>query len=135
MKCVRTFTTMALILVLGAVAAQAQRASRQWVLLGERTVTDRGDHDVLPVTGARGSFDAIRFEVRNHAVDFRRVTIHFANGDDQTVELRATIPAGGESRVIDIDGANRVIREVEFWYDAKTLGRGGRALVRVLGRH
>lgn len=68
-------------------------------------------------------------------MDFRRVTIHFANGDDQTVELRATIPAGGESRVIDIDGANRVIREVEFWYDAKTLGRGGRALVRVLGRH
>ena len=118
----------------GGAILDAQRDNRRWESLGERTVTDRGDHDTI-VARAEGTFDAVRFAVRNHAVDFHRVVIHFANGDDQNVELRATIPAGGESRVIDVQGANRVIKSIEFWYDAKTLGRGGRALVRAMGRH
>lgn len=111
----------------------AQRA-RDWALLGERTVTDRGDHDTVAVSGVRGTFTAVKFEVQRHAVDFQRVVIHFGNGDDQKVELRDTIRAGGETRVIDIEGANRVIRSIDFWYDANTIGRGGRAVVRALGR-
>lgn len=111
----------------------AQRA-RDWALLGERTVTDRGDHDTVVVSGVRGTFTAVKFEVQRHAVDFQRVVIHFGNGDDQKVELRNTIRAGGETRAIDIEGANRVIRSIDFWYDANTLGRGGRAVVRALGR-
>ena len=69
-----------------------------------------------------------------HAVDFHRVVLHFGNGDDQKVELRATIPAGGSSRVIDVEGADRVIKSIEFWYDANTIGRGGKAVVRTMGR-
>lgn len=118
-----------------AIALQAQRGKAEWVVLGERVVTDRGDHDSINVTAGRGAFEAIKFEVKNHAVDFHRVVVHFGNGDDQNIDLRATIPAGGESRVIDIDGVNRVIKSIDFWYDAKTLGRGGRAVVRSLGRH
>lgn len=134
-RCV-TQVVCVLALAAGAVSVgYAQRGNPQWAVLGERGVTDGADHDVIPVTAARGTFDAIRLAVRNHAVDFQRVVIHFANGDDQNVELRATIPAGGQSRVIDVDGANRVITSIEFWYDAKTRGRGGRALVRALGRH
>lgn len=113
--------------------AQGQRA-RDWDLLGERTVTDRGDHDTIAVTAVRGGFTAVKFEVKNHAIDFQRVVIHFGNGDDQKVELRATIPAGGETRVIDIEGRNRVIRTIDFWYDARTIGAGGKALVRAVGR-
>ena len=48
--------------------------------------------------------------------------------------MRDTIRAGGASRAIDIDGRDRVVRSIEFWYDANTVGRGGRATVRVLGR-
>lgn len=61
------------------------------------------------------------------------MVVHFGNGDDQKVELRATIPAGGESRVIDVKGRNRVIRSIEFWYDARTIDAGGKALVRAVG--
>lgn len=112
----------------------AQRGRADWVVLGTRNVTDRADHDTVTVTGAKGNFTAIKIEVLRRAVDFQRVVIHFRNGDDQKVELRNSIPAGGESRVIDIDGRDRVIRSIDFWYDAKTLGRGQRATVRVLGR-
>jgi hypothetical protein len=126
---------LAVLVVLAAAGiVQAQGRGAQWVILGSQTVTDRADHDTIRVTGAKGTFTAVKFEVRQRAVDFHRVVIHFANGGDQNVELRNTIRAGGESRVIDIDGADRVIRSIDFWYDAKTLGRGGRAIVRVLGR-
>jgi hypothetical protein len=77
----------------------------------------------------------VRFEVAGHAVDFHRVVIHFRNGDAQRVELRNTIRAGGQSRVIDVEGKDRAIRSIDFWYDAKTLGQGGKATVTVMGRN
>ena len=122
--------------VLGAACATHAQTGRGpvWVLLGERVVTDRSDHDRVTVGRNRGSFTGVKFEVRRHGVDFHRVVIHFANGEDQNVELRNSIPAGGETRVIDIDGANRIITSIDFWYDAKTLGRGRSATVRSLGR-
>lgn len=123
------------VVVAAAGSMLAQGRGAQWVLLGSRIVTDRADHDTIKVTGEEGSFTAVKVEVRRHAVNFHRMVIHFGNGADQKVELRNTIPANGESRVIDITGGARVIRSIDFWYDAKTLGRGGRAVVRVLGRH
>ena len=132
----RVMILAVLVVMVSAVwTVQAQGGRPAWVLLGQRSVTDRADHDTVTVTGARGTFTAVKFEVQRHAVDFHRVVIHFGNGGDQNVELRDTIKAGGETRVIDINGTDRVIRSIDFWYDAKTLGRGGRANVRVLGRH
>jgi len=122
------------VIVGAACAVRAQPNRGNWVLLGQRNVTDRADHDTVMVTGAKGNFTAVKFEVQRRAVDFHRVVIHFANGDDQKVEMRNVIRAGGESRAIDIEGRDRVIRSIDFWYDAQTLGRGQRATVRVLGR-
>lgn len=130
----RPFLLAVLAAFLATIGAEAQGGPR-WALLGSRTVSDRADHDTVTVTSSRGTFDAVRFQVRGGAVDFHRVVIHFASGGDQNVELRDTIRAGGESRVIDIDGRDRVIRSIDFWYDANTLGRVGRATVRVHGRH
>lgn len=126
---------MAGVLAAGCVtAAQGRGAAPNWTLLGERVVTDRADHDTVRVGRDRGTFTAVKLQVRRHGVDFHRVVIHFANGEDQRVELRNSIPAGGESRVVDIDGADRIITSIDFWYDAKTLGRGRSATVRTLGR-
>ncbi len=111
-------------------ALEAQ--ANAWVLLGERTVTDRLDRDVIPVTIARGDFKRIKIMVNRHAVDFHRVLVHSANGGDQEVELRATIPAGGQSRAIDLRGRDCIIRSVEFWYDARTV-RGRKAVVLLFG--
>lgn len=127
-----------MLLALLAVCLSSTSAGAQggrWTLLGTRTVTDRVDHDTVMVTDRRGTFDAVKFAVRGRSVDFHRVVIHFGSGADQTVEMRDTIRAGGESRAIDVDGRDRVIRSIDFWYDANTVGRGGRATVRVLGRH
>jgi len=113
-------------------ATNAPAAVLDWVLLGTRTVNDRADHDVIAVTGTRGDFKSIKLAVQRASVDFHRVVVHYGNGSKQEVELRHTIPAGGESRVIDLEGTERVINRVEFWYDANTI-RGRRAVVRLYG--
>jgi len=103
-------------------------------MLGQRAVTDRADHDVIAVTSERGTFKQIKLSVQRASVDFRRVVVHFGNGDKQELEMKNTIRAGGETRAIDIDGTDRVIKSVEFWYDANTR-RGRQATVRLLGKH
>jgi hypothetical protein len=113
-------------------AAHPAGIVREWVLLGTRAVNDRADHDVIVVTGARGDFRSVKLTVQRAAVDFHRVVVHYGNGTKQELELRNTIPAGGETRIIDLTGNERIINRVEFWYDAKTI-RGRRAVVRLFG--
>ena len=106
----------------------------RWELLGERTVTDRVDHDVIPVTAVRGTFRSLKLEVFERGVDFHSMKIHFGDGETQEVELRQSIPPGGESRIIDVEGRDRVIRSIEFVYDARSL-LGKKARVQVWGRN
>lgn len=125
--------SLAAALVLIAVAAEPHSVQRGWTLLGQRAVSDRADHDIIPVTADRGTFKQIKLTVQRASVDFRKVVVHYGNGADQTLELRNTVPAGGETRAIDLEGNDRVIRSVEFWYDANTR-RGRRATIRLFGK-
>ncbi|MEO7794826.1 MAG: hypothetical protein ABIV06_08640 [Thermoanaerobaculia bacterium] len=122
---------LTLLFLAGPLAAGKMKG---WELLGERRVSDGIDHDVIEVTATQGTFRNLKVVVRGHAVQFRSMRIHFANGSAQSVELRDVIPAGGESRVIDVEGADRVIRKVEFTYDAQT-HHGKKALIRLFGRN
>ena len=120
-------------IVLGAALACASTGGAQgdWVFLGQREVADRADHDQIMVTASEGDFESIRLEVRRRPVQFHRVVVHYGNGTHQEMELAAVIPAGGQSRIIDLTGDERHIRSVEFWYDAQSGGR--RAIVRLFG--
>ena len=111
----------------------AAEAARNWTQLGSRKVTDRIDHDSIVVSAARGSFTALQVRVKGIAVQFRSMTVHFGNGETQQVELRSVIRAGGSSRVIDLEGRDRVIRKVDFVYDSQSL-RGRQATVRLYGQ-
>lgn len=128
MRASRTSALVALLLFGLAVAAPADA----WEFLGERAVTDRVDHDVIVVTAARGDFHSLKLAVRGRSVDFHRVVVHFGDRTSKEIELRQTIPAGGETRLIDLPGNDRVIQKVTFWYDARSLG--GQARVRLFGR-
>ena len=57
---------------------------------------------------------------------FTRVIIHFANGGKQDLNIRRFIPAGGETKVLDLNGSDRVISKVDFYYksNAKTASKG-----------
>ncbi len=120
---------LALALLVVAFPASAEK----WVFLGQRHVTDRIDRDSIEVTASKGTFDAIRVGVKRSAVRFVRVTVVYGAGTSDDLELRDVIPAGGHSRVLDLRGANRVIKRIDFVYEAKSVGHRG-AIVEVSGR-
>jgi hypothetical protein len=107
--------------------------AQEWALLGSRNVRDRVDHDTIAATRVRGDFTGVKLTVERSAVQFTRLVLHFGNGGRREVDLRDLIPAGGETRVIELQGDDRVIRSVDFWYEAKSVGRRG-AVVRLFGR-
>jgi hypothetical protein len=47
---------------------------------------------------------------------FERVVVHYGNGQNEELVIRDRIPAGGQTRAIDLPGERRVIESVELWY-------------------
>ena len=130
-----SFAVLCLLQIALPAEAARRRLFRAWELLGTRPVTDRIDHDVIEVTAAKGTFRRLQVHVEGRAVQFRDMKIHFANGGTQDVGLREVIPAGGESRIIDVEGpGDRTIRTIEFRYDTQSLG-GKKAVVKVFGKN
>lgn len=120
--------------LLSLACSGSQRVAGDWDFLGSRKVNHAVDRDEIAVTGREGTFTKIKLRVRDRQVTFRDVKVHYANGDVQDIQLRSKIPAGGETRVIDLHGNNRVIRKVVFWYNTSRV-RGKRATVQLFGRH
>ena len=125
---------IAVMVAMAACASAPQANDRDdWQLLGERTVNKTVDHDQISVTGAEGDFHRIALRVQGAPVEFEQVTVHFRNGEDQVVNMREEIPAGGETRAINLEGKDRVIQSVTFNYqtDKET---GPRAVVQLWGK-
>jgi hypothetical protein len=128
----RKFGFVVALFTLG-LASHAQENAR-WEYLGEANVDGATDHDRITVTGERGRFRAIHLKVEIAAIEFDRVIVHYGNGSSEPIFIRARIPAGGQTRVIDLPGGRRIIRSVEFWYDRANPG-GNRPKVRLFGLH
>lgn len=121
---------LAALLLAAAAAAQAA----DWELLGSRTVERRTDRDEISVKAKDGTFRAIQLRVRRTAVEFKDLRVHFGNGEVHDVQLRRLIPAGGQTRIIDLPGGARVIDKVVFYYRSRGRGKK-RAVVELWGRH
>lgn len=95
--------------------AQAQYQGR-WILLGERHIDGRADHDKIDVGKDRGTFRAIQFRVDGGTVNFDRITVRYLNGTREEIPVRSEIPPGGKSRPVDLPGDRRVIESISMWY-------------------
>ncbi len=130
MKRTRTIT-FALVIVM--LVSSLFALGPNWKLLGKREVTFKVDKDVIPVGADQGTFKKIKLTVEKSGIRFFDMKIHFANGDIKDVKLRTVIPAGGETREIDLPGEKRNIKKVVFWYES-TLKNPKRAIVRLYGK-
>lgn len=122
-------TLLALIMCFSALAAKPS----QWKLLGLRKVALNTDRDVIVVGADEGTFTKIKLTVKKSGVHFKDMKVHFSNDDVFDVKIRRLIPAGGETRVIDLPGGDRNIKKVVFWYDSTEMNKK-RATVRLYGR-
>lgn len=138
--------TLILLLVMACVApyASAQKIGR-WEKLGEKSVSLYTERDVIR-SAHKGFFSRIKIHVKGNPVEFKKVYVKFLDGSSQEINLRRVIPAGGESREIDLRGHKRIIKEIVFYYKAKPRRKGDRnnrhhpnytprAAVSVWGRH
>jgi hypothetical protein len=113
-------------------AAFAQGA-RHWILLGETTVDGQRDRDTIAIARSEGRFQSIQLRVAGAPVEFQRVVVHYGNGTSEEVEVRDYIPAGGQTRAIDMRGNDRVISSVDFLYSNARWRQGARPRVALYG--
>ena len=106
----------------------------RWEMLGTRKVNYGLDRDEIAVTAREGVFSAIKIQVKRSAINLHKVAVHFGNGEVQEIEARHNLPAGGETRVIDLPGNKRAIRKVVFWYDTKNIA-ARKGIIELWGRH
>jgi hypothetical protein len=100
-----------------------RQARPGWTMLGERTVEGNYDHDTIQVGASEGRFNRIMFAVEHHAVEIFDVKIVFGDGSTFDVPTRLVFHAESRSQVVDLPGADRVIRRVDFKY-GNVAGRG-----------
>lgn len=103
-----------------------------WQQLGLTTVDFKTDRDVIVVTGA-DNFRKLRFHVFDAPVNMLNMHVIYENGEFDNIDLRFLIPAGGESRILDLNGGIRRIKKVEFWYRSQKPGFKGKAKVVLWG--
>jgi hypothetical protein len=118
-------------LVSAAMLAPLQAEAASWVNLGSRTVNLFYDHDTIRVGASAGLYTRIRLRVTGNTVFIRDMHITFANGSTYDVPLRFMFLPGTASRNIDLPGAARFIRRVDFRYSK--LPGGGTAVVTLQG--
>jgi len=106
----------------------------EWRYLGTVNARFTADHDAIIVQGPYDFFRKIKFKVTGAPINLIRLIVTYDDrGLPEKIDTRFTIPAGGESRVIDLAGNRRKIRSIEFWYDTKGVLQG-RANVSVVGQ-
>ena len=128
-KIIPLFAVMLLVVGFG----QVINGQRPWIHLGDKHVDGKSDHDKISVGSSEGSFHQLQIRVEDADVDFQRVVVHFGNGEDEELQFRERINAGGQTRPMDLRGYNRFIKSVEFWYQKVDWG-SHRPTVRLYGR-
>jgi hypothetical protein len=113
--------------VLGA-AAPASAATQ----LGCRSVGFLTDRDVISVPG-KATFSAIKLTVRGNAIEMLDLKVVYGNGNPDDLAVRSNIPAGGETRWIDLKGGRRDIRQINMVYRSQPSFKG-QATVCAFGR-
>ncbi len=106
---------------------------RDEVLLGERTVAFKADHDVVQVGRYDGLFRSLHFVVEKNNIEIFNIVITYGNGERERLETRLIFSADSRSRALTFEGGKRRIKTIAFTY--RTVGNwaDGRAHIIVYG--
>ncbi len=120
-------------LSLVAATAFSQEMPRNAVILGERTVDFRGNHDIISVGNYEGWFKDIGFWVERNNIEIFGLEVTYGDGQKQRFETRMVFDAGTRSRLIHLEGERRRIRSISFSFKTAGSWLEGRARVVVYG--
>jgi len=122
-------TFVMFVLTAGVTVVSAQ----EWHSLGSKEVKDQSEQDTWHLGSSKGQFRKLKLTITRRAVRFYKFEVTYSNGEKDTIEVRSLIPAGGETRAIDLKGDDRYINKVDIWYEASSAGKGQRSVVTLWG--
>ena len=135
MKILKVFLVLAVSLTtLSSFTTSSEIRHSSWEFLGKKTVGAHGDHDELFVTGSEGLFTKLKFKVDSAPIYVRNIRVVYRSGADENHAINRRFNAGDESRSLDLNGHQRIIRKIVFNYDTLNVG-AGRAKLSAFGRH
>jgi hypothetical protein len=106
---------------------------QQWVQLGCQQVSFRGrDRDTIRVSRREGRFRAIRLAARGNDVEMRRLSVVYANGNPDDLDVQRVIRSGSKTDALDLKGRDRAIERIDMTYRQRDDFRG-RATICVEG--
>ena len=108
------------------------KAIKNWSKLGSKKVSYKIDRDVIRVGATDGRFSKLKIQVTGGALNMHKMIVEYGNGTKDNIPLKENFKNNG-SRIIDLDGNKRVIKDITFFYDTKNRSRK-RATVHVFGR-
>ncbi len=123
-----------LLLILLIIGSSFSSTSVKWDHLGTRTVNYRLDKDVIKVTAREGGFRKLKINVTGGSLNMHKMIVQYGNGKKDVIQLRHNFSRKSATRVLDLKGGKRVIRDITFFYDTKNSSRN-RAKVHVFGKH
>jgi len=95
-----------------------------WTKLGERRVSFARERDTIHVTGSQGRYRRLSLVVRDSALEMYDVVVTFEGGEVYTPVIRMNFDENTRSRVIDLPGARRRIKRVDFRYRTRNVFTG-----------
>ncbi|MDY8135831.1 DUF2541 family protein [Aquimarina sp. 2201CG5-10] len=123
-----------LLIVLFIISSSFTTNTVKWDHLGSRTVNYRLDKDVIKVTAKEGGFTKLKVKVTGGSLNMHKMIVQYGNGKKDVIKLKHNFSKRSSTRIIDLKGGKRVIRDITFFYDTKNLSRK-KAKVHVFGKH
>jgi len=103
-----------------------------WQKIGEITASFNTENESIVVMGA-DEFSSIRLKVTDAPIHIDRVQVFYENGEMEEVNVDNNLQEGGQTRVIDLKGANKELKRVAFTYRTLPNYKGDRADVELYG--
>ncbi len=108
--------TAALALALSFTALSGTAAMAKEELIGQTSFGLKPIRDVIEVGGREGAFVGLRMEVQQSAVEIVDLKVVYGNGSSEDISVRQVFKAGSSSRVIDLKGFKRAIKQIIVTY-------------------
>ena len=80
-----------------------------------------------------GRFAKLKLAVTRRDLNMHKMRIEYHNGQVENINLKHNFSKRSSSRIIDIDGRKRIIKNIIFWYDTKNRSKK-KVLITVFGR-
>ncbi|HTE32181.1 MAG TPA: hypothetical protein VK666_17495 [Chryseolinea sp.] len=106
---------------------------KSWLFLGERKVSHLKESDVIQVK-SREKFTALRLYVSERPIEIKYVEVTLINGDVLRPVIENTIPAGEQSRMIELGAEGRQLDHITLRYRASGKIFSKKAVIQVGGK-